>query len=100
MVTTKRRSIAHKLGKVANIFGGLSHPSRLEILEFMEDGEERSVGEILKYMKIEPTLLTHHLTKMKQLGILESRKEGRNIYYRLALHEITDVFDCIQHCKI
>ncbi len=100
MVTSKRRITAYKLQKVADVFGGLSHPSRLEILEFMEDGEERSVGEILKYMKIEPTLLTHHLTKMKQLGILESHKEGRNIYYRLALREITNVFDCIQNCKI
>lgn len=100
MQSVKRKISAYKLKKVADIFCGLSHPSRLEILEFMEDGEERSVGEILKYMKIEPTLLTHHLTKMKHLGILSSYKDGRNIYYKLALTEIASVFDCIQNCKI
>lgn len=100
MESVKRKIGTYKLKKVADVFGGLAHPSRLEILEFMEDGVERSVGEILKHMKIEPTLLTHHLTKMKHLGILDSYKEGRNIYYKLALPEITNVFDCIQHCKI
>ena len=100
MEAVRQRISANKLKRVADIFGGLSHPSRLEILEFMEDGREYSVGEILSYMRIEPTLLTHHLTKMKHLGILESYKEGRNIYYQLALNEITNVFDCIQNCRI
>lgn len=100
MEAVKRKISSYKLKRVADVFGGLAHPSRLEILEFMEDGQERTVGEILKYMQIEPTLLTHHLSKMKHLGILESYKEGRNIYYKLCLTEITNVFDCIQNCKI
>jgi len=100
METVKRKISPYKLKKVADIFGGLAHPSRLEILELMEDGAERSVGEILDHMKIEPTLLTHHLSKMKHIGILESYKEGRNIYYKIALSEIINIFDCIQNCKI
>ncbi len=100
METEKRKISPYKLKKVAGIFGGLAHPSRLEILEFLEDGAARSVGEILAYMKIEPTLLSHHLATMKNIGILQSTKEGRNKYYKLALPEVTDVLDCIQHCKL
>lgn len=84
-----------KLGKVAEIFGGLAYPVRLEILELLEDGKSYSVGEILNEVKIEPSLLSHHLKKMKNIGIIESLRQGRNIYYKLALKAITKVFDCI-----
>ena len=50
-----------KLGKVAEIFEGLAYPVRLEILELLEDGKSYSVGEILNEVKIEPSLLSHHL---------------------------------------
>ncbi|MEK6781801.1 MAG: metalloregulator ArsR/SmtB family transcription factor [Bacteroidota bacterium] len=100
MEVVRRRISYNKLGKVADIFSGLAHPTRLEILEIMEDGKIYSVGEILSQLEIDPTLLTHHLSKMKHIGILKSAKEGRNVYYQLAMPEITDVLDCIQNCKI
>lgn len=99
MEEIRRRIGYDKLGKVAEIFSGLSHPTRLEILETLEDGAARSVGEILNEIEIDPTLLTHHLTKMKHLAILKSNKEGRNVYYQLAMPEITSVLDCIQNCN-
>jgi ArsR family transcriptional regulator len=89
-----------KLEKVAEIFSGLAHPTRLEILEILENGKPLSAGEILEYLKIDATLLTHHLAKMRYLGILESSKQGRKVYYRLVMPEITAVLDCIQDCKI
>lgn len=100
METVRRRISYNKLGKVAEIFSGLAHPTRLEILEILENGNSLAVHEILKEIKIDPALLTHHLMKMKHLGILQSSKTGRNVYYRLVLPEITDVLDCIQNCKI
>lgn len=97
----KRRMISYnKLSKVADVFAGLAHPTRIEILEILEDGSSFSVGEILAELPIDPTLLTHHLTKMKHLGILSSSKEGRNVYYQLAMPQITSVLECIQDCKI
>ncbi|MDH5609753.1 MAG: metalloregulator ArsR/SmtB family transcription factor [Cyclobacteriaceae bacterium] len=100
MTQETKRIGYNKLSRIAEIFSGLAHPIRLEILELLEDGNSMSVGEILKEIKIEPTLLTHHLSKMKYLGILESSKEGRNVYYRLAILEISNIFDCIQNCRV
>jgi ArsR family transcriptional regulator len=100
MQETRRQINYNKLGRVAEIFGGLAHPIRLEILEILEGGKAFTVGEILEELKIDPTLLTHHLTKMKHLGILKSTKQGRNVYYQLAMLEITSVLDCIQNCDI
>ncbi len=100
MGAIRRKISPMKLSKVAEIFEGLAYPVRLEILELLEDGKSYAVGEILKEVKIEPSLLSHHLKKMKNIGIIDSVRQGRNIYYKLALKEITKVFDCIFNCNI
>jgi len=100
MAETRRQINYNKLGRVAEIFSGLAHPTRLEILEVLEGGKAYTVGEILNEITIDPTLLTHHLSKMKHLGILRSYKEGRNVFYQLAMLEITSVLECIQNCDI
>ena len=58
------------------------------------------VSEIRENINIEASLLSHHLSKMKSVGILESYRNGRNIYYRLALPEITKVLECIYDCEL
>jgi DNA-binding transcriptional ArsR family regulator len=89
-----------KLEKIAEIFQGLAYPVRLQILELLEDGKDYQVNEILDKVKIEASLLSHHLSKMKNIGILESYRQGRNIYYKLAIKEISQVFDCIYSCEL
>ena len=95
----KRISFNH-FNAIAGIFNGLAHPIRLEILSILEEGEYFMVGDILNKLKIDPTLLSHHLSKMKNLGILESFREGRNVYYRLATTEIIQIFHCIDNCRM
>ena len=89
-----------KLEKIAEIFQGLAYPIRLQMLELLEDGKEYPVNEILDKVQIEASLLSHHLAKMRNIGILESHRQGRNIYYKLAIPEISKVFDCIYSCEL
>ena len=99
--TISRTQISpEKLLKIAEIFQGLSYPIRLRILELLEDGQEYAVYEILDKIGIEASLLSHHLNKMKNIGILSSYRKGRNIYYKLAIEEITKIFDCIYDCDL
>ncbi|MCK5457161.1 MAG: winged helix-turn-helix transcriptional regulator [Melioribacteraceae bacterium] len=97
---SKKQIDSNKLVKIAEIFQGLAFPVRLRILELLEDGKEYAVFEILEKIEIEPSLLSHHLSKMKNIGILEANRKGRNIYYKLAIIEITTVFDCIHACEL
>ncbi len=89
-----------KLEKMAHILKAISHPLRLEIIELLEERQPQSVAQILEQIEIEQSLLSHHLTKMKDKGVLNSFREGRNIYYRLAFDEITKIFDCMEKCDI
>jgi len=99
--TISSREISpEKLVKISEIFQGLAYPVRIQILELLEDGNDYAVNEILDKVQIEASLLSHHLAKMKNIGIIESYREGRFIYYRLKLKEISKVFDCIYSCEL
>lgn len=85
---------------MADILKAISHPLRLEVLELLEEKQPQSVGELLEQIDVEPSLLSHHLTKMKDKRILESFRDGRNIYYHLAFKEVTKIFDCMENCDL
>lgn len=97
---SNRHISPEKLAKISEIFSGLAYPVRIQILELLEDGNDYAVNEILEKVQIEASLLSHHLSKMKNIGIIDSYRKGRFIYYRLALKEISKVFDCIYSCEL
>jgi len=95
---TTRMIDVKKLQKMAEILKAISHPLRLEVLELLEEKQPQSVTEILQQIDVEQSLLSHHLVKLKDKGILDSFRDGRNIYYSLAFKEITKIFDCMENC--
>jgi DNA-binding transcriptional ArsR family regulator len=60
----------------------LAQPTRLKILYFLKDGE-RCQCEIIPKMKEDQSNISRHLTHMRDTGILESRREGISVYYRI-----------------
>jgi len=60
----------------------LADPSRLRIL-LLVDKEELSVAELQDILGMGQSRISTHLAQMKQGGLLEDRREGKSIYYRL-----------------
>lgn len=60
----------------------LADPSRLRILLLL-DKEELSVAELQDILGMGQSRISTHLSQMKQGGLLEDRREGKSIYYRL-----------------
>jgi DNA-binding transcriptional ArsR family regulator len=60
----------------------IAQPTRLRILYFLKDGE-KCACEIIPKMKEDQSNISRHLTLMKDAGILESRKEGVSVYYKI-----------------
>jgi ubiquinone/menaquinone biosynthesis C-methylase UbiE len=69
----------------------LSDPNRLRILLLLER-EELSVAELQDILAAGQSTLSTHLAQLKQAGLVEDRRTGKNIFYRYrptpALHEI------------
>ena len=60
----------------------LAQPTRLKILYFLKEGEKCQC-KIIPRMKEDQSNISRHLTHMKDLGILESRREGVSVYYKI-----------------
>ena len=91
---------AEKMGKIAKVLKVISHPVRLEVIELLLAKGELSVGVIKDTLDIEQSLLSHHLTKMRQRGVLASSRQGKHIFYSVAISEIATIFNCMRHCNL
>jgi DNA-binding transcriptional ArsR family regulator len=74
----------------ANILKALGQPTRLQILDLLKDGE-RCVCEIFPAINQEQANVSKHLAILRQAGILESRKDGLRILYRIKEPEILNL---------
>jgi DNA-binding transcriptional ArsR family regulator len=68
----------------------LSHEVRLLILCFLIEGE-KSVSEIEKMLKLRQPAVSQQLARLRADGLVEARRNGKNIYYSLARTEIRDI---------
>jgi DNA-binding transcriptional ArsR family regulator len=99
MTTTINYQInREKLEKAAFILRTVAHPTRLAIVDLLGLNERLGVNEIGEIIKVEQSLLSHHLKTMKLSGILRSEKEGQNVFYSLKEKDVTKLIACIEHC--
>ena len=96
----KKEEDFERLIKASEMLKAISYPYRLDILKFLDDQEYHPVYEIQAYLGIEASSLSHHLTKMKDKGIIKSYRDGRFIYYKLAKKEMLKVLNCINNCNL
>lgn len=74
----------------ADFIRALAHPVRLQIIEFLKNGEQ-NVGSIVKALGVQQSSLSRHLTILKDSGILKARQQGLLIYYSIEDHDIFKV---------
>ena len=76
------------------IFKALSDPVRLDILEFLRNGE-KCVCEIVPHVKLIQPVVSRHLKILKDTGIIKGRKDGNRRLYSLAEQQIFRVVDSL-----
>lgn len=66
----------------AEMFRILGHPARVRTLELLRDGE-RTVGDLQSALGLDSSGTSQHLGVLRRNGILDSRRDGTNVYYRV-----------------
>lgn len=79
----------------ADVCKTLSNAKRLEILSILRN-KEMSVSGIVKKMKISKANVSQHLAVMRKAGILDTRRDGLNIYYRISNSKVTKACDLMR----
>jgi ArsR family transcriptional regulator len=68
---------------IADRFKALAEPMRLRILDALRDGEA-TVGEIVEHTGAGQANVSRHLNLLYRQGLVARRKDGLNVYYRIA----------------
>jgi DNA-binding transcriptional ArsR family regulator len=75
---------------VAALLKQLAHPQRLLIMCFVVDGE-KSVAEIEAACGASQSAVSQFLKGMRLEGLIESRREGKQIFYRIVDPRVLDL---------
>lgn len=91
MATDAHRAFKNRLyGLFARIGKTLASPHRLELLELLAQGE-RTVESLAEETGLSLANTSQHLQALRQAALVESRKEGLYVHYRLADPAVSDL---------
>ncbi len=93
MLSKGRQLLFERQAEVAK---AIAHPLRIAIVNFLKDGEQ-CVCDIAEHIGSERSNVSRHLSVMVNAGLLEYRKEGLKVIYRLKCTCIVDFFSCVSH---
>ena len=72
----------------------LAHEARLLTLCLLIDGE-KSVTEIEEILSLRQPAISQQLARLRADGLVEARRDGKNIFYSLARPEVREVVDVL-----
>src|ERR1700719_2761153 len=79
----------------SEIFQGLAHPTRVEIVELLRDGE-LSAGKLIEKLGIEQSNASQHLAILRAKQIVVNRKVGNQVFYSIRDHALIEVLDILR----
>ncbi len=87
-----------KFEKAAYILKTIAHPTRLAVIQLLDQEGKMGVNDICKNLQCEQSLVSHHLSNMRIKGLLRSEREGTSIYYSLKERELLKIMHAIEKC--
>lgn len=86
-----------RYSKIADILKALAHPVRLCIVSGLIEAGVSNVGNMRGCLDMPQSTTSQHLQKLKAMGIVESRREGLEVYYRVQNPFIIELVKVIEN---
>jgi ArsR family transcriptional regulator, virulence genes transcriptional regulator len=83
--------------RASEFLKALAHESRLMILCILSESE-KSVGELEEILSLRQPTVSQQLARLRVDGLVEPRREGKTIYYRLASEDARAVVGAVYDC--
>lgn len=83
------------LSATAEYLRVLAHPVRLRVVDILLKGRF-TVGEIAEMCDVPSNVASEHLRLLQRCGLLESDRDGRRIFYRVAEGHLNEMMSCIK----
>jgi ArsR family transcriptional regulator len=80
----------------ARLFKALCDPTRLVILaDLAQGGGPRTVGDIARGLPVDVSVVSRHLTMLKEAGVLDAARHGKEVRYGVCYKGLADTFRAI-----
>ncbi len=76
------------------ILKALAHPVRLGLVETLSD-KRLCVNDLAELFPVDRTTISKHLAVLKDAGVLEDQRDGREIYYHLRVPCLEEFISCL-----
>ena len=86
------------LHRAASILRVLSHPARLQILQFIRENEQ-TVTAIQKHAQLTQAMTSQHLKIMFESGLIQKRRQGTSIFYVATKDIGVTILNTVEGCK-
>ncbi len=89
------------LEEATAVLGLMSHGDRLRVLCKLSTEGEMSVGELLKCINLSGSALSQHLAKLRDHGLVKTRKDRQSVYYRVGRDDVEQILSILYtlYCK-
>ena len=81
----------HAAAHVAELFRAFSDTSRVRLLSALVE-RELNVGALAELIGLSESAVSHHLRGLRQMGLVKTRREGKEVYYRMDDEHIITLF--------
>jgi DNA-binding transcriptional ArsR family regulator len=89
-----------KLEMAASKLRAIAHPMRIAIIDLLTANPKLTVTQIYERLSLEQASASHHLNILKNKGLLDSKRDGKMIYYSLKQTHLSEVIECIDRCNV
>jgi len=93
---TKSELFDKDLQEKASLFKVLSHPARLQILQFLAETNNCISGDISDDLPLGRTSVNQHIKELKNMGLIQGHVEGVNTKYCLNTKRINELKEILE----
>ncbi|WP_111396629.1 ArsR/SmtB family transcription factor [Humitalea rosea] len=94
LMDTPVAALEAKAEEAARMLTAMANAKRLMVLCHLLEGE-KSVGQLAELVGLAPAALSQHLARMRDLRLVETRRDGQTIYYRLSSAEVEAMLETL-----
>ena len=89
------RAIPKEWRNISKVYTALGDEHRQRILLTFERGERLNVGQIVEVSTLSRSAVSHHLKILREAGVLQSQKEGKEVYFWIDKEFLVDAMETV-----
>lgn len=89
------RAIPRPWRNISKVYAALGDEHRQRILLTFEPGERLNIGQIVEVATLSRTAVSHHLRILREAGVLQSQKQGKEVYFWINKEFLIEVMETV-----